>query len=193
MPYVCFNKWEKLLKHKKEVVWITWLQGQAYISYLPVTSCIKKWNTYVAQILFQVKEVKRISNSKCCHLIHCISNMYSQNKENSSFKWRRLREYTLLNGQQCPSKFLLEKKLTFSYMYMYAWDVKKQHKLLWCWAQQKHQIASEGCNMTKKYFIYSQWSRMQCMVLGSGLGYISDSCRCLFKPGLVWTSTCKTW
>ena len=26
---------------------------------------------------------------------------------------------------------------------------------------------------------------MQCMVLGSGLGYISDSCRCLFKnPGL---------
>ena len=39
--------------------------------------------------------------------------------------------------------------------------------------------------MTKNYFIYSQWSRMQCMVLGSGLGYISDSCRCLFKnPGL---------
>ena len=52
-----------------------------HIIYLPVISYIKKWNTYVAQILFQVKEVKRISNSKCCHLIHCISNMYSQKGE----------------------------------------------------------------------------------------------------------------
>ena len=72
---------KKLLKHKKEVVWITCLQGQAYILHLPVISYIKKWNTYVTQILFQVKEVKRISNSKCCHQIYCISNLYSQKGE----------------------------------------------------------------------------------------------------------------
>ena len=157
-PYMFALISGKLLKHKKEVVWIAWLQGQACMLYLPVISYIKNWNTYVAQKLFQVKEFERICSSKCCHLVHCMNNMYSQ-KENSKkvawLIWVSQKGFYISRSDKVasPTTMMLSK----------ANNIKL------------HQKDANQSQPKMTEVLYSQRSRMQCMVLGSGLGYIGNS------------------
>ena len=117
--------------------------------YLPVISYIKNWNTYVAPKTLSSEGgwenlQQQVLPSSSLYKQHVFSKI---KKENSSFKWRRLREYTLLNGQQLPSKFLLETTSILIYMHE-MWKATLTAMMLS--TAKKHQIASEGCKMTEQ-------------------------------------------
>ena len=122
--YVCFNKWETVKAQKGR---LCELHDSMYV----IPACYKlhekleylcSTKTLSSEGVWENLQQQVLPSSSLYKTTCILKNI---KKENSSFKWRRLREYTLLNGQQLPSKVSIRNNF-HSHIYV-CMRCKKQH------------------------------------------------------------------